>query len=67
MVKARITIGKFAPYRRNGRRFWSIHSTMAASKDEARKLSWSWWAPWALLAVVGTSLLTVVATLYDIV
>ena len=29
-------------------------------------LSWPWWAPWALLAVVLTSILTIGATLYDI-
>lgn len=33
---------------------------------EAKRLSWPWWAPWALLAVAATSLLTVAATLYDI-
>jgi hypothetical protein len=34
--------------------------------DETRKLSWPWWAPWALLAVAATSVLTIGATLYDI-
>jgi hypothetical protein len=34
--------------------------------DETRELSWPWWAPWALLAVALTSLLTIGATLYDI-
>ena len=34
--------------------------------DEARKLPWPWWASWALLAVAATSVLTVGATLYDI-
>ena len=34
--------------------------------DEARTLSWPWWASWALLAVVATSILTIAATLYDI-
>jgi hypothetical protein len=34
--------------------------------DEAKRLSWPWWAPWALLGVALTSLLTVGATLYDI-
>jgi hypothetical protein len=34
--------------------------------DEAQELSWPWWAPWALLAVALTSLLTIAATLYDI-
>lgn len=37
-----------------------------AKPDEANSLSWPWWAPWALLAVALTSLLTVGATLYDI-
>ena len=34
--------------------------------NDTDKLSWPWWAPWALLAVVATSVLTVAATLYDI-
>jgi len=34
--------------------------------DDANRLSWPWWSPWALLAVIATSLLTIVATLYDI-
>lgn len=34
--------------------------------DETNELSWPWWAPWALLAVALTSLLTVGAALYDI-
>jgi hypothetical protein len=34
--------------------------------DPAKSLSWPWWAPWALLAVALTSLLTIAATLYDI-
>jgi hypothetical protein len=34
--------------------------------DESHALSWPWWAPWALLAVAVTSLLTLGATLYDI-
>ena len=33
---------------------------------EATKLSWPWWSPWVLLAVVATSILTIAATLYDI-
>jgi hypothetical protein len=37
-----------------------------AKRDETRRLSWPWWAPWALLAVALTSLLTLAATLYDI-
>ena len=39
---------------------------MAKMTDETEKLSWPWWAPWALLAVAATSVLTVAATLYDI-
>jgi hypothetical protein len=35
-------------------------------RNESQKLSWPWWAPWALLAVAATSVLTVAATLYDI-
>jgi hypothetical protein len=37
-----------------------------ATWDETNKLSWPWWAPWALLAVALTPLMTVGATLYDI-
>jgi hypothetical protein len=37
-----------------------------ANSEEAKRLSWPWWAPWALLGVAATSLLTVAATLYDI-
>jgi hypothetical protein len=37
-----------------------------AKRDEVQRLSWPWWAPWALLAVALTSLLTVAATLNDI-
>jgi len=36
------------------------------SRDETRRLSWPWWANWALLAVIVTSLVTIAATLYDI-
>jgi hypothetical protein len=34
--------------------------------DEANRLSWPWWAPWALLGVAITCLLTIAGTLYDI-
>jgi hypothetical protein len=34
--------------------------------DESTKLSWPLWSPWALLAIAATSVLTVAATLYDI-
>jgi hypothetical protein len=37
-----------------------------ANKEDTQKLSWPWWAPWALLAVAATSAVTIVATLYDI-
>jgi len=37
-----------------------------AKLDETHRLSWPRWAPWALLAVVLTSILTIGATLYDI-
>ncbi len=37
-----------------------------AKSGDTQKLSWPWWAPWALLAVAATSLLTIAATLYDI-
>jgi len=37
-----------------------------AEQDKANRLSWPWWAPWALLAVALTSVLTIGATLYDI-
>jgi hypothetical protein len=37
-----------------------------AKPDEPKRLSWPWWAPWALVAVAATSLLTIGATLYDI-
>jgi hypothetical protein len=37
-----------------------------AKMDETHNLLWPWWAPWALLAVAVTSLLTLGATLYDI-
>ena len=42
------------------------NSASMAKPDETNALSWPWWAPWALLAVAATSLLTIVATLYDI-
>jgi hypothetical protein len=37
-----------------------------AERDDANELSWPWRAPWALLAVAVTSVLTTGATLYDI-
>ena len=37
-----------------------------AKPEDAQQLFWPWWAPWALLAVAVTSVLTIAATLYDI-
>jgi hypothetical protein len=37
-----------------------------AKLDETHRLSWPWWSTWVLLAVVITSLLTLAATLNDI-
>lgn len=37
-----------------------------AQADPTTRLSWPWWAPWVLLAVAATSLLTIAATIYDI-
>jgi hypothetical protein len=37
-----------------------------AKMDDTNRLSWPAWAPWALLGVVISSLLTIAATLYDI-
>lgn len=37
-----------------------------AKIDETKSLSWPWWAPWALLGVAVTSVMTIAATLYDI-
>ena len=34
--------------------------------EETQRLSWPWWSWWALLAVAVTSVLTIAATLYDI-
>jgi hypothetical protein len=39
---------------------------LMAEMDETHRLSWPWWGPWALLAVAVTSVLTIAATLYDI-
>jgi len=44
----------------------AMQANAMAKMDETTKLSWPWWAPWALLAVAATSLLPVAATLYDI-
>jgi hypothetical protein len=37
-----------------------------ANTEETQRLSWPWWSWWALLAVAVTSVLTIAATLYDI-
>ena len=37
-----------------------------ANAEETQRLSWPWWSWWALLAVAVTSVLTIAATLYDI-
>jgi len=37
-----------------------------AEQDKAHKLSWPWWAPWALIVVAATSGLTVAVAIYDI-
>ena len=42
-----------------------IDSVMA-KRDETNELSWPWWAPWTLLAVAATSVLTIVVTVNDI-
>jgi len=43
-----------------------LNSAAMTEPDATHELSWPWWAPWALLAVALTSLLTIAATLYDI-
>jgi hypothetical protein len=41
--------------------------SFAVTKDEeAQRLSWPWWSPWALLAVAVTCAATIATTLYDI-
>jgi hypothetical protein len=52
-------------YSTRARRFGKA-GVMTNVRDKANRLSWPWWAPWALLAVAATSVLTVAATLYDI-
>jgi hypothetical protein len=37
-----------------------------ANLDETNRLSWPWWASWALLAIAIASIATIGATLYDI-
>jgi len=45
----------------------ALRQSMAMAKiDDGQKLSWPWWASWALVAVFVTSVVTVAATLYDI-
>jgi len=43
-----------------------LNSDAMTEPDATHELSWPWWAPWALLGVALTSLLTIAATLYDI-
>jgi hypothetical protein len=35
-------------------------------RGATQRLSWPWWEPWALVAVVITSLLTIAVTFNDI-
>ena len=42
------------------------HGFRMAKMDDTHRLSWPGWAPWALLGVAVTSLLTIAAALYDI-
>jgi hypothetical protein len=37
-----------------------------AKQNDLKNLAWPRWASWALLVVAVTSLLTIAATLYDI-
>jgi hypothetical protein len=37
-----------------------------SEQEKTQKLSWPWWSLWVLAAVAATSLLTIGATLYDI-
>jgi hypothetical protein len=37
-----------------------------SESEETSRLHWPWWSTWALLLVAATSLLTIAATLYDI-
>jgi hypothetical protein len=37
-----------------------------AKQDATDRLSWPWWGSWALVLVAATCVLTVAATLYDI-
>ena len=52
--------------RRQGGRGPSLEASVfsVAKKDDMQKLSWPWWAPWALLYVAATSALTIAVTLY---
>lgn len=45
---------------------WRSDLDIMTKSEETEELSWPWWAPWALLGVAATSLLTIGATLYDI-
>jgi hypothetical protein len=37
-----------------------------AERNATTRLSWPWWSAWALFGVVLTSILTIAATLKDI-
>jgi hypothetical protein len=43
-----------------------VQIAAVAEKGDMQKLSWPRWAPWALLAVVATSILTIAVTLYTV-
>jgi hypothetical protein len=48
------------------KRIYSGTGAVMEKRDETRRMSWPWWATWALLAVIVTSAATIAATLYDI-
>jgi len=45
---------------------WCRHCALVTNDDDAHRMPWPWWAPWALLAVILSCAATVAATLYDI-
>jgi hypothetical protein len=46
--------------------FGQLDFSEMAKPEETQRLSWPWWAPWALIAVVLGCAATIGATLYDI-
>jgi hypothetical protein len=54
------------PGKKSARERCSARDLTMAERDDAEELSWPWWASWALLAVALTSVLTIGATLYDV-